>query len=250
MSERRNQTRYIPPGPLRVYNRATGKPIGRLANLSAKGAMLVTKGPVRESNVLKCRVDLEQPILGQKAVLFDAECLWSRKNVKAGWWESGYCLKVTGVDAELIQYLTLRFRLNGREARDIPDVKTVDMANRRESARYELTKKLAVYEQHSYRQIGWLADLSFRGMRIIGDRSLSRNTTVQCRVKLPREIFRQDYLVFETECMWSNRLGESGTFESGHRIMTIKPPHDIIIVYLLIHFGKPLPAQRRKRIVV
>lgn len=250
MNERRDENRYSPHRCLTVFNRTTGEPIGHLANLSAQGAMVITKGPIKKSTVLPCRIDLNRPIMGQRAVLFDAECMWNRKNVKAERWESGYRLSVSGVDAELVQYLVLRFRLQGKAAADIPEVKTVNMADRRESARYEFAKKLAVYEQHSYRQIGWLADLSYQGLRLFGHQSLAKNTKHQCRIRLPREIFREDYLIFETECMWSTVSSDGDTFESGHRIRVIEPPHDVIIVYLLIHFGKPLPAQRHKRIVI
>jgi hypothetical protein len=211
--------------------------------------MLITPGPVAESTSFKCRIDLDPPIMGQDSLLFEASCQWSRKNVGAGRWESGFQLKVTGIDAELIQYLMLNFRLQGREAREIPDVKMIEMKNRRESIRYEFDRPLAVYEKRSYRQIGELADLSLRGARIISRRKIKKGVRVQCRVRLPKEIFRQEYLLFETKCMWSVPIGDDHAYESGHSIVNIERPHEVIIVYLLIHYGKPQPAGRQQKVV-
>jgi hypothetical protein len=248
MRERRKHTRQGVQEYLTVYDCSTGEPIGRLANLSSEGAMFVTSGPVKATAAFRCRVELVRPILGRDEILFDAECRWCRKNVKRDRWESGYALRMTGIDADLVSFLTLSFKLGDLGAEEVPDITVVEMENRRKSVRYEFEEPLKVYEQQSYRQIGQLADLSTHGIRLITRDPVSKDDLLQCRVLLPRKVFRQEYLVFDAKCMWCRRGTNSVQFESGYEIVNISDQDVTIILHLLIHYADA--QQEKKRVEV
>jgi hypothetical protein len=249
MIENRKQNRYSPETYLSVYDRLTQRPIGELANLSLEGAMFVTPGPIKKTTSFQCRVELTSTIMGRDEILFDADCLWCRKNVKANRWESGYKLTVTGVDAEIVPYLTLGFKLDGRDADRLPEVSTVEMENRRNSVRHDFNETLAIYEQDSYRQIGELADLSTTGIRLLTKEPIEQDRLLRCRVKLPVDVFQQEYLLLEAKCMWCRKGQDKMQFESGHRIVNITEQDEAILLHLLIHHAKTQAATRSMRVV-
>lgn len=250
MVERRKQQRYRPAKYLTVYDFSTGKPLGKLVNMSSEGAMLVTPGPVKESSLLRCCLKLPLQLRGRGEVIFDAECRWCRKNVNADRWESGHQLTMADEDAELVPYLLIGFEVGDwGEKCPVPEVRTIDLANRRDSTRYQFGCTLPVFEKDSYRQIGELADLSTQGVRIISSRPINKGDQLRCRIKLHRKVFQEDFLVFESECRWHRKIEGHLQYESGHRIVTISPRDAAIIMNLIFHDGKVRPTQRKARVV-
>ena len=231
-----------------VHNQKTGEPIGELVNLSSEGAMFVTPEPVRTTTLLHCRVDLPQRILGRAEIIFKALCLWSRKNVRAGCWESGYRLKLTGIDAELVSYLVLSFKLRDWGDANMPQVRTVELDTRRTTVRCEFDSPVPIFDLHSYRQIGDLADLSFGGLRLFALEPIDKGAVLACRVRLPRKVFQQEYLIFEAECMWC-RGKQDGRYETGLRISTISKEDAAIILHMLVHSDRIQRTKMRLQVV-
>jgi len=248
MRERRKHERQSQKEYIAVYDRESGDLFGELANLSSEGAMIVTKGPVKTQNTYFCRIGLSRPMSGRNEIIFDAECLWCRKNLKSGAWESGYRLSMSALDSMLIQYLSLSFKLGHWGDANLPGTQVVELENRRRSGRYELDEAIPVFEHGSYRQIGQVADLSAQGVRLISDRPISRGDTLHCRALLPKRIFQQEYLHFDAQCMWS-REKENGQFESGNRITLISELDSAIILHLIIHNASFLPTKKRLKVV-
>ncbi|MDH3892544.1 MAG: PilZ domain-containing protein [candidate division Zixibacteria bacterium] len=93
MMDRRRLTRYEVEEYYPVVERETDRAVGRLANLSIEGVMLITEEPVKKRTLLKLTLKLPTPVLGHATVEFDAECRWSRKGRGVDWFESGYRLK-------------------------------------------------------------------------------------------------------------------------------------------------------------
>jgi hypothetical protein len=243
VKERRIQERVASTRYLTVYDRTNGKAIGGLANLSEEGAMFVTPGPIRAGTVIECRFDLPYEIMGQTEIVFDAECRWSRKNVKESRWETGFKLAVTGINRSLVSCLMLSLKLEDWGDREIRDVPTEDMANRRESVRFELDKRMEVFELRSYRKMGELADLSIQGLRLVTDHPIAKGEIVGCRVRLFKRIFQQDFIYFEARCMW-NRKRKDGKCESGYRFVNIGHQDVAIILHLIIHHGEEQNTQK------
>jgi hypothetical protein len=158
-------------------------------------------------------------------------------------------LTVTGVDADLISYLVLSFKLRDCGEGEFPDVKVVDIASRRRTPRYDLEQPLPVFEQGSYRQLGELLDLSIEGLRMITNREVNKDDIICCRVKLPRTIFQQEYLSLDARCMWCRRGPDDGRYESGHRINRISTRDAAIVLHLLIHYAKKQSTTQKIKVV-
>jgi hypothetical protein len=249
MTDRRRQDRYKLEEYLNVFDRDSGRQIGSLANLSASGAMFITNEPIPTLSVLHCRVELRNQILGKHEINIDAKCRWCRKNVTRGWWESGYELSCSGVDKELVFFLSLSFAVGKWDVPRNAEVKTVPVADLRIAARYDVEEPYPVFERNSYREIGKLADLSVQGARLFTHRPIPKGQMLDCKVKLPRRIFQRDYLMFEAECMWSRTDDSTGEHESGYRFRKLSEHDSVIILYLIIHCLKEQATVERIRVV-
>jgi hypothetical protein len=79
MDERRKHRRTRVPYEINVYDKHTGKHIGRLVNLSTEGIMLVGGAPMAVNETYECRMTLPVSIYGRREISFDALCLWCAK---------------------------------------------------------------------------------------------------------------------------------------------------------------------------
>jgi len=249
MSERRTHERQSPKKYPTVFNYQTGDPIGKLANLSADGAMLITENPVKKATILKCRIGLNHKILGLHEIIFDAECRWCRRNIEADRWESGYRLSMTGIHKGLVSYLTLKYGLDEWGDESVGDVLTIELESRRNSTRFEFKDTFPVFEKKGYRQIGLMADLSVQGVRLVSRKPIEKNELLNLRVMLPFKIFQQEYLVFEARCMWCKGRPDNNEFDSGYKIEQISEKDAAIILHLLIHHGQPRETQKRIQVI-
>ena len=212
----RKSKRFTAETDIAVYDCSTNQSLGKLVNLSIDGAMLVSEKSVKPAASFPCRMELEQQILGRTEIYFDAECRWCRKNIALGRWESGYRLSASGIDAYLISYLMLKFELYGQGKERMPEVRTVEMANRRKSVRFEFETPLPVFEFRNYRQLGTVIDLSIGGIGIITDQPMKKEDVLQCRIRLPHTVFNQEFLVLQLKCMWCRKEKYTLRYKSGH----------------------------------
>jgi len=243
MKNRRKHARIPIDDYLMVFDRQSGRHIGGLANLSETGAMLVTLEPVGENSVIPCRVELGRPVLDNDEVVFDAECRWCRKNVKRGWWESGYRLKnVSPKNQELLSYLILRFVMGEWETPGPIDIDGVERAERRLVQRFAAKEHLTVIEQRSSRRIGGLANLSLSGAMLTTLEPVEPGAKLQCRVQLPKRIFQRDYLMLAAECVWCKKNSAKGWYESGYRLKNVSELDAVIIMHLMIHYLEAQPV--------
>lgn len=240
--ERRKDTRHEAEAYLKIFDAETGELIGELANLSSNGAMLITSDKVKVRTYYKCRLELTSPILDRHEVHFSAQCRWCRKNIKKGRWESGYATSVPESNKELISYLIMSFELGKWEVPGPIDLDSISIENRRKSTRFEVKDHYPVYEQNSYRQIGTLADLSTAGTSLITAEPIEKGAVLKCRVKLPKEIFRREYLMIEAECRWCRKNDDTGGYRSGYSLQNVSEHDSVIILYLIIHFLEAQPS--------
>jgi len=248
LKECRKEDRVGPYEFLAVFDYLTNKPIGELVNLSNGGAMMITPGPIKSATLLMCRLKLAGQKMGCYEIIFKAECRWCRKNISTGMWESGYKLNVTGKNKEILSYLILSLKLGYWGNKNVTDVKTVEMDNRRKSNRYELNKPLPVFEHHNYRQLGELADLSTQGALLITKEPISVDDLLCYRVLLAKKVFKQDYMIFEAKCMWSRKGKDGDYYESGHKIVNISEKDAVISLHLMTNCSKK--QQTKKRILI
>jgi hypothetical protein len=110
VENRRKLQRYDAREHLPVREKNSSRHIGGLANLSMGGAMLITLEPVDKGCVLQCRVALPKRIFQRDYLIFEAECVWSKKNDAKGWYESGYRLRnVSEHNAVIIMHLLIHY---------------------------------------------------------------------------------------------------------------------------------------------
>jgi hypothetical protein len=104
----RKSTRYDAREPFPVYEQKSYRQIGLLTNLSTAGVSMTTPKPVEKGRILNCRAKLPKTIFQRDYLMFDAECMWCRKNEDEGWFESGHRLKkVSEHDAVIILHLII-----------------------------------------------------------------------------------------------------------------------------------------------
>lgn len=236
MLERRKLKRTTTSDFLTVIDLDTDLRLGGLANLSDNGAMLVSEEAVSVGKSRRCRVDLDQPILGRTDILFEIKTRWCRKNLEKGWWESGHTLSCATREArEGLSYLMLRFSLGEWDVPGTGKIKTVPMPNRRRQARFETTDFFPVRDQDNGSHIGGLANLTPVGAMLTSMEPFEKGRILHCRVELPLKIFQRDYLFFEAECRWCKKNPGKGWYESGYKLTNISEQDAVIIMYLMMH---------------
>lgn len=249
MVERRQDPRYQSPETLTVVDRDTRQPVGTLVNLSNDGAMFVCDSPTKPGATLYCRLDLTRPIMGHSEVVFDAECRWCRKNIARNRWESGYRLSASNENAYLMSFLVLSYKLSESDETAIPDVRTVELTNRRRSVRFEFETPLPVFEEQDYRQIGTLADVSVDGFRIISAATVNRSDIVKYRVQLPKKIFEQEFLILTAQCRWCRKMKNGKQFESGYLFQQVAKQDAAVILHLIMHYARPQQCEKQILVV-
>lgn len=249
MSERRKQTRHVPEKHLKVFNNESNEYIGLFANFSTYGIMLVTQEKIKSSSILNCRVELLQTILDYNEIIFEAHCCWSRKNVNKKWWESGYKIKATGINKELLEYLSMAFVVGKWRIPGITEAKTTPAENLRKTVRYEVKDRYPVYQKYSYHEIGELENLSIEGSALITRKPVKKGTLLNCKVRLPKTIFQRDYLIFDAECKWCKKDEGSEKYKSGYRLHNVSEHDRVIILYLILHYLEEQKTEQRTLVV-
>jgi hypothetical protein len=112
--DRRILTRYDITDYYEVVDRVTNQKLGRLANLSIEGAMLISDQPIKKRSNHKLTIIFSKSILGHKQIDIDAECRWCRKGKGVDWFESGFKLiNVPIEDQTTIMCLVLQIMSDG-----------------------------------------------------------------------------------------------------------------------------------------
>ena len=109
------------------------------------------------------------------------------------------------------------------------------MDERRQHPRYQAASLLEVYEQHSKRYLGRVADLSSEGFMLCSTLPQAADTLVECRLTCNTELHGVDDLQFTADCLWS-REGASGQQSwAGYQIIDIDALNAQILGRLLQH---------------
>ncbi|UUD65625.1 PilZ domain-containing protein [Pseudomonas seleniipraecipitans] len=110
------------------------------------------------------------------------------------------------------------------------------MNDRRQHSRYQATSLLEVFEQHSGRYLGRVADISSDGLMLCGPVPQPADTLVECRLVCSTPLDGVSELHFISDCLWS-RGGEPGQqCWSGYHIIDIDQRNTEALNALLRHF--------------
>lgn len=110
------------------------------------------------------------------------------------------------------------------------------MNERRQHSRYQATTLLEVFEQHSGRYLGRVADISSDGLMLCCPTHQPADTLVECQLVCSTPLNGVNEVRFIGDCLWS-RDGEPGQqCWSGYHIIDIDQPNTEAFNALLRHF--------------
>lgn len=126
MGERRKLARKSTNDYFLVHNDETDELIGRVMDLNADGAMLISEEPIPVPRTFKCRMRLPQMIGRYRFVHFELESKWCNKNKRLGWFEAGFQMREISMETlAVIEELTGDWQLkNG-----VPSVANIPEGN-------------------------------------------------------------------------------------------------------------------------
>ncbi len=98
MAEKRKQTRKSPQFFIGVYDNDQTRSVGRVANISSGGLMLIGKCELTRYVNYKISIDLPKAIKEQSQVFFEAQCRWCERGERSKLYSSG--LEITNISSE------------------------------------------------------------------------------------------------------------------------------------------------------
>lgn len=247
--ENRKKVRYELGDFITILDSATNKEIGKIQNLSEEGFMIECDEQIPTNTTLHCLINLPTEIKDVKEIRFDASSVWCRKNIGKNVWESGFQIQTNDELEEIIAFLILFLRLKNIENEQLRSFKSEALENRRVSSRYEPEVKLQVFERHSSEQVGVLLDISQTGAKIVTTKKHNKGDKAEYRVKLPSRVFERDYLIFNSEVMWSKKDEYVENYRIGVQFDSLSELDLNIILYMILHVCNPQRSTQRIKIV-
>ena len=91
---------------LRVFSRTSNETLGHLVDITPEGAMLISEKPIPVNTHFEFRMLLPTEIFGRTHLDFDAESLWSKRDVNPDFHDTGFrLLNVSVRDTAIISRL-------------------------------------------------------------------------------------------------------------------------------------------------
>jgi hypothetical protein len=87
-----------------VLDMNTNKPIGRLGDITAEGAMLMTEKPIQKGEIVCMRVVFPSEVLGKKQVNLIGQCAWCKRRGSSTQYTCG--LELSDVAARDVETIT------------------------------------------------------------------------------------------------------------------------------------------------
>jgi len=110
MDNRRITDRYDLDRPLPVFEFNRYRQIGELADISPKGARLITDKPIKKGDRIRFRILLPRKIFRQEYLVFEGQCRWSRRDKDGIRYESGYeMVDIDETDSVIILHLMIHY---------------------------------------------------------------------------------------------------------------------------------------------
>ncbi len=91
---------------LRVFDRSNNETLGHLVDITPEGAMLISENPIPVNTQYQLRMQLPAEIFGRAYLDFDAESLWSKRDINPDFHDAGFRLMNVSVkDTAIISRL-------------------------------------------------------------------------------------------------------------------------------------------------
>jgi hypothetical protein len=114
MRNRRKRPRRNTPHYLNVLECESGKPLGRLVNISAYGLMIVTPAPVPPDRDFELRLLFPRTVAGKDGMDIKARSVYCRRDDNPAFYRIGFKFRqLSSDDASLIEDVLQKFHLVG-----------------------------------------------------------------------------------------------------------------------------------------
>jgi hypothetical protein len=119
MQERRTLERKYLAIYSRVFDRLTGRVLGYLADLSQKGAMIISDDPMPENTNISLRFDLpDPPLFSTDHLNMEARVAWSKPDIDPAFYNIGFeFLSVNERESHIIEEMVEAYEFR----RDMPN---------------------------------------------------------------------------------------------------------------------------------
>ncbi len=104
--------------------------------------------------------------------------------------------------------------------------KTAEYYQRRGSSN---SKKFDVIDLNINQSIGHLIDLNSDGMRLQSEDALEKGVIFKLRIDLPKEIKGCDQLVVDARSLWSKKIDDQESYQTGFEFLSKLQSHNEII---------------------
>ena len=92
----------------RVYDRANGKLMGHLMDITAEGVKLISEEPIEINQTFQLRMDLPEDIIAKPYIFLDAKSMWCSPDINPDFYNTGFRVyNMDPKDVELID--TIRY---------------------------------------------------------------------------------------------------------------------------------------------
>ena len=97
---------------LKVTNKNTGEGLGKVANITPDGLMLVNADRAVDNTTVSLRIELPELIFGKAYIDCDAKCMWCRPGIDKKLFEAGFqLLEMEETDIQTIVALITKYRV-------------------------------------------------------------------------------------------------------------------------------------------
>lgn len=97
---------------LKVTDKNTGEALGRVANITTDGLMLVHADRILNNSIFTLQIELPEKIFGRDHIVCDAKCKWCKPAENTELFEAGFQLLEMGeIDIQTIVALITKYRI-------------------------------------------------------------------------------------------------------------------------------------------
>ena len=107
------------------------------------------------------------------------------------------------------------------------------MAEKRKQVRKSPQFFIGVYDKKQTKSVGRVANINSDGLMVIGKFELTRYANYKISIDLPYAIKEQSQVVFDAQCRWCERGGQSKLYSSGLEITNISSENSEILAEFL-----------------
>ena len=114
MQERRRMNRKYLAVYSRVFDRITGRVLGYLSDLSAKGTMIISDNPMTVGTSVSLRFDLpDPPLFSADHLDIDSTVAWSNKDIDPSFYNVGFeFTSISEVQARILDEMMEAYEFN------------------------------------------------------------------------------------------------------------------------------------------